>query len=203
MSCKGIRLVFSKGSCIVKIPNIADSHDRIGSVLAALDGCAPGTDGFHKVPVKEIPTPALGAPLKLFLAEGKLPPSSTLGDASLLLAPSYKAAERLDIAAMGRAPPSRKTVLDSVKVIELPAVQGARRQAHHMPRCHRAAREVCGVGNALAAPRASYNLIHSIGDRRTRHHPPKHAGLMATLWGQTSFLVLLRLSVLGRLRVIG
>ena len=101
MSCRGIRLVFAKGSGVVKLPGgIPDDH--VGPVLADLAACAPGADGFHKVPVKEIPTPALGAPLKHFLAEGKLPPS-TRADASLLLAPSYKAAERLDVMGLVRA----------------------------------------------------------------------------------------------------
>ena len=101
MSCKGIRLVFAKGSVVVKLPGgIPDDH--VGPVLADLVACAPGADGFHKVPVKEIPTAMLGAPLKHFLAEGKLPPS-TRADASLLLAPSYKAAERLDVMGLVRA----------------------------------------------------------------------------------------------------
>ncbi len=101
MSCKGIRLVFAKGSGVVKLPaGVPD--ERFGPVLAALAACAPGADGFHRVHVKEIPCAALGAPLKHFLADGKLPPSAR-ADATLLLAPSYKAAERLDVAAMVRA----------------------------------------------------------------------------------------------------
>jgi hypothetical protein len=92
-----IRLVFAKGSSVVKVPSV--SEERVGPVLAAaLTACAPGDDGIHCVPVKEIPSAALGAPLKHFFANGKLskkiPP--------LLLAPSYKVAERLDIIKMVR-----------------------------------------------------------------------------------------------------
>ena len=98
MSCKGILLVFAKGSSVVKLPT-GVPDERLGPVLASLESCAPGADGFHRVPVKEIPTAALGAPLTHFLAGGKLPLSTSL----LLLAPSYKAAERLDVAGMVRA----------------------------------------------------------------------------------------------------
>ena len=99
MSCNGIRLIFAKGSSVVKLSAGVPDECVVGPVLAALAACAPAADGFHKVPVKEIPTAALGAPLRHFLADGKLPPLTP----PLLLAPSYKAAERLDVAAMVRA----------------------------------------------------------------------------------------------------
>ena len=95
-----IRLVFAKGSTVVKVPSV--SEERVGPVLAAaMTACAPGDDGIHTVPVKEIPSAALGAPLKHFLAKGKLPLSASASPH--LLSPSYKAAERLDIAEMVRA----------------------------------------------------------------------------------------------------
>ena len=77
-------------------------EERVGPVLAAImTSCAPGAEGHHTVSVLEIPTAALGgAPLKRFLAHGKLKPAAT---PPLLLAASYKAAERLDIKGLVRA----------------------------------------------------------------------------------------------------
>lgn len=98
MSCKGIRLVFAKGSSDVELP-AGDPDERLGPVLASLAAGVPGEDGTHTVNVKEIPSAVLGTALTNFITNGKLPPSTD----PLLLAPAYKAAERLNIAGMVRA----------------------------------------------------------------------------------------------------
>jgi hypothetical protein len=101
-----IRLVFADGACVADLPDgIAEQalEERVGPILAAVvTSCAPDADGLHTVALPEIPTAALGAPLRHFLSHGKLPPPSS-ATPPLLLAAAYKAAEWLDLKGLVRA----------------------------------------------------------------------------------------------------
>jgi hypothetical protein len=100
-----IRLVYADGIVgVAGLPDgITDLEERLGPHLAAVvTSCAPNADDSHTIAVPEIPTAALGAPLRRFITHGKLG-SSPATTPPLLLAASYKAAERLDIKGLVRA----------------------------------------------------------------------------------------------------
>jgi hypothetical protein len=98
-----ICLVYADGrSSIADLPpGISEQalEERIGPVLAGVvTGCTPSASGVHTIAVPEIPTAALGAPLRHYVSHGKLKTTPPL-----LLAASYKAAERLDLKGLVRA----------------------------------------------------------------------------------------------------
>ena len=112
-----IRLVYLDGCTnICKLPD--GIEERVGPILADIvANCAPSEDGNHTIAVPEIPSAVLGEPLQHFLMHGRLPyekpkpcwepwddyPEAVEVSPTLLLATSYKAADRLDIRGLVRA----------------------------------------------------------------------------------------------------
>ncbi len=101
-----IHLVYAAGSSIASLPpGISEQaiEERVGSLLASVvTSCAPDADGLHTLAVPKIPTAALGTPLHHYITHGMFTLRSS-ATPPLLLAASYKAAERLDLTGLVRA----------------------------------------------------------------------------------------------------